>query len=486
LAQVAALPKPGDIVGGKYRVERKLGSGGMGAVFEVTHRVTNKRFAIKWLLPEVATEDGALKRFMREAQVAGRFEHPNVVEVYDIGQDGPSFYMVMELLEGESLAERIARQPRLTPDEVCGLLVPCLEGVAAAHAAGIIHRDLKPANLFVCAARNQQPEHAKVLDFGISKLSSAPGIIDATLTRAGAVMGTPHYMAPEQMRAQPVDERADVYAFGVILYEMLSGRRPFDAQTYADLVLQVLGEAPRPLREHVPELPIGLCDVVARAMAREPSGRYASLHALRDALGPYYRPITLSSAPLAHGAKSSARPQLPAAATGEQPETPLFSESVYSSNRQSFRWHRAQLWIAGTFGLGLLAAFIAAVFSRPDTAALHSAPALHELRPVAPAAAPDAPEPLPDVVHLELAPGQANSAEFEAAKDAGLPVQIDPQPTAAEVEPTMGARGAVPPPRSAEPRRAARRASRVESADAPATGAVRPRIALDRDDFGGM
>jgi len=488
LSQSPALPKSGDIVGGKYRVERKLGSGGMGAVFEVTHRVTNKRFAIKWLLPEVATEDGALKRFMREAQVAGRFEHPNVVEVYDIGQDGSSFYMVMELLEGESLADRISRARRLTPQQALVLLVPCMEGVAAAHGAGIIHRDLKPANLFVVAARGREAEHGKVLDFGISKLSSTPGIPDATLTRAGAVMGTPHYMAPEQMRAQPVDERADVYAFGVILYEALTGQRPFDAQTFADLVLKVLAEPAKPLRQHLPEIPAGLSDVVMRAMAREPENRFANLRELMDALEPYYESAHARPAPALEPVDpraNTARPPRAAAETGEHPETPLYSESIYTSSSQSFRWHRIQLWLAGTFGVGLLVAFAAAVFSKPDTAVLR-APAApsHELKPLQPTAAlpEETPEPLPTTVRLE--PDAVEQPRIEAALDAGMALKPESderaQPTAAELEAAVKRAGAREAPALTPKRPRKPGASRQPGTQA--TG-VRPRVELDRDNF---
>ncbi len=477
--ETPALPETGDIVGGKYRVERKLGSGGMGAVFEVTHRVTNKRFAIKWLLPEVAAEEDALKRFMREAQVAGRFEHPNVVEVYDIGQDGASFFMVMELLEGESLADRLARLRRLTPQQACELLVPCMEGVSAAHAAGIVHRDLKPANLFVVAGRGREREHAKVLDFGISKLSSAPGIPDATLTRAGAVMGTPHYMAPEQMRAQPVDARADIYAFGVLLYESLTGKRPFDAQTYADLVLQVLGEAPKPLRQHAPELPEALSDVVLRAMAREPSARFETLHDLVDALAPFYDAAALQ--PITASSQVSASAPRRVAETGEHPETPLFSESLYTSNSRSFQWHRVQLWLAGAFGAALLIAFVAAIFSRPDTAALHEPTATHEVKPLeSPKTAlePELPDPAL-TVRLEPAPGA--DPRVWLSPDAGAQVQqvqqVPAQPTAATPE-------VVRPPGAAEAKRVRRSPARDRRPTEPATPkTVRPRVELDRESF---
>jgi eukaryotic-like serine/threonine-protein kinase len=281
------LPEPGDIIGGKYRVESAIGRGGMGAVFEASHRVTNKRFAIKLLVVQTEDNDSVVSRFVREAQVAGRCEHPNIVEVYDIDREGSSFFMVMELLQGESLSERLARGGRLATRDVCRLLLPCMEAIGEAHAAGIIHRDLKPANIFVCRARGHEPELAKVLDFGVSRFASVPDTLEAVSTRSGAVIGTPFYMSPEQMRGQPIDTRVDVYSMGITLYEVLSGIRPYSADSYGDLLLKIAEAAPTALDVLVPELPAGLSDVVGRAMAYDRSERFPSMQALMEALAPY-------------------------------------------------------------------------------------------------------------------------------------------------------------------------------------------------------
>src|SRR5689334_13092795 len=152
---MTTVPVPGDVVSGKYRVERILGTGGMGCVFEATHQVTGKRFAVKWLLPDLSGHGDAVQRFIREAQVAGRFEHPNVVEVYDVGQERGSFFMVMELLQGESLGARLRSRGKLPHEEACSLIIPCLRGVHRAHQAGIVHRDLKPDNIYICTATNE-------------------------------------------------------------------------------------------------------------------------------------------------------------------------------------------------------------------------------------------------------------------------------------------------------------------------------------------
>jgi serine/threonine protein kinase len=286
LAEVA-LPQQGDVVGGKYRIEGTLGRGGMGTVFEAAHVVTGRHFAIKWLHAETTQRYDAVKRFIREAQVAGRCAHPNIVEVYDIDQTADSYFMVMELLVGESLAERINRVGRLLSHDACGLLMPCMEAISALHEAGIVHRDLKPANIFVCEGRGAGAELAKVLDFGVSRMASPPDDLNALQTHSGAVMGTPYYMSPEQMRGQPVDARADVYSLGVTLYEVLSGRRPYHAESYADLIVKIIGNTPTPLGELVTDLPGGLGEVVKRAMHSDPAARYGSMQEFVRALEPF-------------------------------------------------------------------------------------------------------------------------------------------------------------------------------------------------------
>jgi hypothetical protein len=293
----AALPKPGDLVAGKYRIERTLGRGGMGAVFAVTHEVTGRRFAIKWLLAADAEGDEAVRRFVREARVAGRIQHPHVVDVYDIYQEAPGVFMVMELLEGQSLASRLASEGCLSVQEACSIMLPCAAGVAAAHAAGVVHRDLKPANIFLCRPRAGDKPHPKVLDFGISRLLSTPDLADTAETRSGTVIGTPYYMAPEQLRSEPCDHRVDVYALGVTLYELLSGKRPFEAVSYPDLVLKIVNGSATPLQALVPELSPGLSAVVARAMHHDPDARFSSVEDFMRALEPYTGDAPVSRGP---------------------------------------------------------------------------------------------------------------------------------------------------------------------------------------------
>ena len=295
------LPQPGAVIGGKYRVLRVLGMGGMGAVFQAEHCITRKRFAIKWLLTRSSDARQSVRRFIREAQIASCIEHPNVVEVYDLHQEESSVFQVMELLHGESLAECLSRSGQLGVAEACRIMQACMEGVIAAHQAGVIHRDLKPANIFLCSARDGGPVLPKVLDFGISRLAHPTDFTEQSETRPGTLLGTPFYMAPEQMRGEPADQRTDIYALGVTLYEVLSGKKPFTGATYPELVVNISQGLTTPLDRTTPGVSKALAEVVARAMHREPGRRFQSVEALRDAL----RPFTAVAPPRA----SPARPR---------------------------------------------------------------------------------------------------------------------------------------------------------------------------------
>jgi serine/threonine-protein kinase len=283
------MPRVGDVVAGKYRIESVIGEGGMGAVFAATHTVTEKRVALKWMRPDLVGQHGAVQRFMREAQAAGRLNHPNVVDIYDIGEHDGSPFLVMEYLQGEPLGAALERA-LLSPQQVVRFLLPAMRGVAAAHASGVVHRDLKPDNIFLVKNPDGSVREPKVLDFGISKITSADGQINPRLTRTGAVMGTPYYMSPEQLRdAAEIDGRTDVYAFGVILYEALTGRVPFDAENYSALILEIATGTPKRPRQLRSEIPEGLERVVQKAMARDPADRYSNIESLVRSLEPFAR-----------------------------------------------------------------------------------------------------------------------------------------------------------------------------------------------------
>jgi serine/threonine protein kinase len=279
------FPEPGDVIGGKYAVEGMLGRGGMGAVFVVVHQGTGKRLALKCLLPEHHDDVDIEQRFMREAQAAGRIQHRHVVDVFDVGKEGDLLYMVMPILEGKPLSQ-LLQDEQLTLEETLGIMARAMEGVGAAHAHGIVHRDLKPDNIFVCVGPSGRLDDPRVLDFGISKRSDD---ISRPLTRSGVMMGTPYYMSFEQINSQrDLDQRVDVYAMGVILYEAIAGELPHRAESIGQLAIRMMGTPPAELAALRPDLPPGLSDVVMKAIARDREERYQSMHEFAEALKPYY------------------------------------------------------------------------------------------------------------------------------------------------------------------------------------------------------
>jgi serine/threonine protein kinase len=255
---------------GEYQLEQKLGQGGMGVVYAAVHPLIGKRAAIKILKKELCADPGQLERFVDEARVVNQIGHPNIVDVFAFGEmpDGRR-YFVMELLEGETLRARLAKK-RLSLDEVRSIIKPLARALQAAHDKGVIHRDLKPDNVFLVDVRDGEPT-AKLLDFGIAKLAKNDHRVEKTAT--GAIVGTPQYIAPEQAKGYPIDSRADIYALGAILFELLTGRPPFIADNAMEMVAKHLMEAPvRPStiqRGIISELD----DLVFRMLAKTPDGR---------------------------------------------------------------------------------------------------------------------------------------------------------------------------------------------------------------------
>src|SRR5688572_565127 len=277
---------PGEIIDGKYRIVRLIGEGGMGAVYEGENTRIHRRVAIKVLLAAVAQQGEAVARFEREAQAAGRIGSEHIVEVLDLGTlPNGDRYLVMEFLDGEGLGSRIKSRGRLTAQELAPIASQLMEGLAAAHGAGIIHRDLKPDNVFLLRTRGGRADFVKLLDFGISKFSQLSGDSGFSMTRTGAVMGTPYYMAPEQAKgSRELDHRVDIYATGVILYEALTGQVPFNADTFNELLFKIVLEAPRPLEQLEPGVDPTFAAIVTKGMARDPAQRFQSAGEFQQAI----------------------------------------------------------------------------------------------------------------------------------------------------------------------------------------------------------
>jgi serine/threonine-protein kinase len=261
-------------VGGRYRLERPLGHGGMATVYLGRDTELERPVAIKLLAENLAGDDEFRRRFVREARLAARLSDPNIVSVYDAGEDDGRPYIVMEHVDGETFAELLARRGRLDPDEARELAAQAAAGLAHAHEAGLVHRDVKPQNLIL-----RRDGTVKIADFGIARAAETTSI-----TVAGTVLGTAAYLAPEQAMGEEVTAAADVYSLGAVLYELLTGRPPFEFETLADLADQQRRMEVTPVRDLAPEVPPGLEDVVMRCLARNPAYRPASAAELASVL----------------------------------------------------------------------------------------------------------------------------------------------------------------------------------------------------------
>jgi serine/threonine protein kinase len=392
----------------KYTIVRLLGRGGMGAVYEARHQLS-RRFAIKFLLPEFSANQEMLRRFENEAKAAGGLEHANLAAVIDSGlaADGAP-YLVMEFLEGEDCSNLLRRLGPLPATRAADIVFQACRGLAVAHRAGIIHRDLKPENLFLCDAGDGS-DLLKVLDFGIAKLRSTDA---GVVTKLGAPFGTPYYMSPEQARgAGQVDRRTDVWALGVVLYELLSGRKPFPGDNVARISHGILYKDPPRLATLRRGLPSGLATVVHRAMEKDVERRLPTVAALAQALGPFA------------GRESSVRIRratprlrtLPATVTGapSKVETGRMSRAVRAASSRSV----AMLSI----GVGLVVVAVIATAVSKGRSTTHSQP----VKDATPGVARAAP-PVPaaggsddDVArtYVEVAESLSKEKRFEVARE---------------------------------------------------------------------
>jgi serine/threonine protein kinase len=280
------IERVGVSIGGKYKIVRLMAEGGMGAVYEAVHVVVKRRFAVKFLRADLTQRRDALLRFQREAAAAGALESENIAAVVDFGiTDDGAPYIVMEYLVGRDLAGLLRGTGPLPVERATDIVLQACLGIKEAHAAGVIHRDLKPENLFVCR-RSDGSDLVKIVDFGIAKLQASDA--GAAVTKTGGVVGTPSYMSPEQARGgTAIDPRTDVYALGVILYELLSGHTPHPGDSYNAVIYHIATQPALALTCDSRELPQDLIEIVQRAIARDPADRPPTVEEFSQQLAPF-------------------------------------------------------------------------------------------------------------------------------------------------------------------------------------------------------
>lgn len=327
--------QPGDMISERYRLVRLLDVGGMGEVWAARNVLTQKNFAVKFLLPELAERPDALERFIREAETAGSLEHPSIVDVFDVaqGEDGRP-YIVMELLAGESLEARVERAGTLTSFEAAAFLAQIADALDVAHRAGVVHRDLSAANIFLVRNPEGGRPVPKILDFGVSK-TLGPNASDRTQTGNGAVLGCPEFMSPEQARgAESVDARTDVWSLGVVLYHALAGTAPFRAKNYNAMMVAILTRAHRPLLEVAPSVDRELADLVEGCLVKDRAARIQTAREVADRLSALARRLSKSSsAGLAFSPRRRATDRLPRDAARAPGLLPFSREELKALSR---------------------------------------------------------------------------------------------------------------------------------------------------------
>jgi eukaryotic-like serine/threonine-protein kinase len=429
--------RSGVLLARRYRLERLLGRGGMGEVWRAYRTDTEVHVAIKFLRGDIVADSATRKRFIREARAAAAVRHPNVVEMYAVEENDGTPFLVMELLNGETLGSHLRRKSRLSPSEAAAILLPVFDAVEAAHTAGIIHRDLKPENIFL--GRDGSEVRIRVLDFGIAKQieklampmddASELGGTTAPVSTTRAMLGSPHYMSPEQALGEPdIDGRSDLWSLGVILYECLSGRLPTEATTLGGVLKLIVTDGITPLGVAVPELDPQLALATMGLLRSDRKLRTASLDAMRSALGVF--------------ARADLRLELP-----PEEGPPSFATFVPLVRGRRMLWPLAALVVAASSGLGWMQ------WQRSTTTRAM-------LRP----------QPRGPAIHATLAAGQANTrAALPAAEaDAGAGTRAPLIDALPRITPTSRASvRTVPEPALAAPARTPAAASAGQPARGP-------------------
>ncbi len=415
-------PIVGMTIDGRYSIERKLGEGGMGVVYLATHAVIGKRCALKLLRGDLASQEDVAERFVQEARAAAAIGNEHIIEIADFGRapDGAP-YFVMEYLDGVDIQHALKQSAQFDVQRCLDILVQCCEALAAAHDAGIVHRDLKPENIFLIE-KNGRSDFVKILDFGIAKVARESG----RLTRTGMIFGTPQYMSPEQAAGTSIDERTDIYSLGIIMYEMLCGRVPFEADTFMGVLTKHLYEEPIPPNRLVPpvKIPSALEAVLLTSIAKKPDRRYQSMRDMCDDL------VAVQEGRAPQGAKDAMRRIGDSTAPPPPPSSVLGGEVERADELEAFGKPKWPLWagVAGVVAVVALAlAFFWGPFGREE--ALHAA----VVSPV--------PEAQPDE---EPEPSSVDQPEREADSEPGSDLQDDKEAAEAELETQIRLRSNAP------------------------------------------
>ena len=416
----SAILAPGAVVYGRYELETVLGEGGMGAVWGAHHTVTRRRVALKFLKRKGAEH---ARRFLREARIVGALKHPNVVTIYDIlheGDDPP--VMVMDWLVGEPLSGRLAREGTIPLGDLARIMTQVADAVETAHRHGVVHRDLKPENIFLCRESPQDPKEVKVLDFGIAKLTAVSGDAAKTagLTTTGDLLGTPYYMAPEQVFGdKEMDHRADIWSLGVILYQCLAGRRPFEGENVGQILKAITMDAVAPLASVRRDLPSDLTSLVDRMLAREKEKRPEDLSGLLRVLS---------------------------ALSGVESTAPTHMTPARRTRSPRALW-AVGLLIAGTATSGAFLLLPAAPVGAPAAPAPQPS-AVQTPAAQTPPTQPSAAQPVP----VESAAPLASAVALPADADAAPPSKASPRAHAAPPKRPAPASSSVPAPNASTPR----------------------------------
>jgi serine/threonine-protein kinase len=407
------VPRAGDVIGGKFVVEEVLGVGGMGVVVSARHAQLGQKVAIKLLRKDAAKSPEAANRFLREARAVVALQSAHVVRVMDVGVlESGTPYMVMEHLVGTDLQRVLEERRTLPVSDAVDFLLQGMEAIAEAHAAGIVHRDLKPANLFLASHPDGSPL-VKVLDFGISKASGS-GSSEQSLTATATIMGSPLYMSPEQLRSSKnVDARTDVWALGVILYELLAGKPPFEAENVTGLCAKIAADPPAPLREIDPSVPPELEAVVMRCLEKNVDRRFASVADLANALRPFasmegktHIERIARIGGVSSGNLSQAKPIVVAPSSGAVANTGGQTDTAWQTSSKPAR-SKAVYVVAGVGALIALALGVGAAIRLTRES---SPPVAVQAAPPPPASVPSVPVALAPVASSDVTPAASASA----------------------------------------------------------------------------